>query len=59
MNELYKERIVDIVDNVNGRIKLLELMMDGTKRTSKGEARRYMNEIRHQMERIIEMVSIS
>jgi len=59
MNELYKNRIVDIVDSVNGKIKLIELMMDGTKKPSTSEARRYLNDIKHQLERINEMVSIS
>ena len=45
MNDLYKNRIMD--------------MIDGTKRSDPAEAKRYLNDIKTQLEKISELVSIS
>jgi len=50
---------MDMIDGVNGRVKLIDRMIDGTKRSDPAEAKRYLNDIKTQLEKISELVSIS
>ncbi len=59
MNDLYKNHILDAIDGTMSKLKLIELMLDGTKKPDVDEAKRYISEINHQLTKVTEMVEIS
>jgi hypothetical protein len=59
MKEVYKQKIDDIMVSVEGRVMLLEKMINGEKRADNNEAKQYIREIKKGLENVKELVSIS
>ena len=47
MRDAYKSKINDLISSVEGRIKLVEYMIDGTKQANVNEAKRYIEEAKN------------
>ena len=59
MKEAYKQRIDDLMVAVEGRVMLLEKMIDGVKKPDNREAKQYIAEIKKGLDNVKELVSIS
>lgn len=59
MRDAYKSKINDLISQVEGRIKLVEYMIDGTKQANVAEAKQYIAEAKNGLKKIEELVSIS
>jgi hypothetical protein len=59
MKEAYKQKIDDLMVSVEGRVMLLEKMINGEKRPDNNEAKRFIAEIKKGLENVKEIVSIS
>jgi hypothetical protein len=59
MKEVYKQKITDLVAACEGRVQLIEKMVDGVKQPNPDEAKQYLREILNGLEKIEELVSIS
>lgn len=59
MKNAYKVKVNDLITSCDGRLKLIEAMMNGTKRADSNEAAQYLREIRTGLTRIEEFISIS
>ena len=59
MKPLYKDRANDLLQSVEGKIKLINYMIDGTKQPNPAEAKMYIKEILDKLDKIGEIISIS
>ena len=59
MKPLYKLKVEDLITAVEARVRLLDKMIDGTKKADTREAKMYIKEIENGLEKISEFVSIS
>jgi len=56
---VYKQKIVDLVNSIQGRVVLIDKMIDGQKQPNPQEAKQYIKEINKGLEQIEEFISIS
>jgi len=56
---VYKQKIVDLVNSIQGRVVLIDKMIDGQKQANPVEAKQYIKEINKGLEQIEEFISIS
>jgi len=59
MKDAYKLKIDELLTQVEGRIKLVNYMIDGTKQASPVEAKQYLRDAINGLNKIGELVSIS
>ena len=59
MKEAYKQKVDDLMVSIEGRVMLLEKMINGEKRADNNEAKRFIAEIKKGLENVKEIVSIS
>lgn len=59
MKDVYKQKIVDLVNSIQGRVVLIDKMIDGQKEANPQEAKQYIKEINKGLEQIEEFISIS
>lgn len=59
MQQPYKDKISNIIESCEGRIRLLDYMIDGTKKADTQEAKRYIREVQKGLEQVQELVSVS
>ncbi len=59
MKDAYKQKIVDLVNSIQGRVVLIDKMIDGQKQANPQEAKQYIKEINKGLEQIEEFISIS
>ena len=59
MKDVYKQKIVDLVNSIQGRVVLIDKMIDGQKQPNPQEAKQYIKEINRGLEQIEEFISIS
>jgi len=59
MKDVYKQKIVDLINSINGRVVLIDKMIDGQKQPNPQEAKQYIREIQKGLEQIDEFISIS
>jgi|LauGreDrversion4_2_1035121.scaffolds.fasta_scaffold25122_7 CHASE3 domain sensor protein len=59
MKDAYKQKIVDLVNSIQGRVVLIDKMIDGQKQANPQEAKQYIKEINRGLEQIEEFISIS
>ena len=59
MKDVYKQKIVDLVNSIQGRVVLIDKMIDGQKEANPTEAKQYIKEINKGLEQIEEFISIS
>jgi len=59
MKEVYKQKINDLVNSIQGRVVLIDKMIDGQKEANPLEAKQYIKEIQKGLEQIEEFISIS
>jgi hypothetical protein len=59
MKDVYKQKIVDLLNSINGRVVLIDKMIDGQKQPNPQEAKQYIREIQKGLEQIDEFISIS
>ena len=59
MKDVYKQKIVDLLNSINGRVVLIDKMIDGQKQANPQEAKQYIREIQKGLEQIDEFISIS
>jgi hypothetical protein len=59
MKEVYKQKITDLVNSIQGRVMLIDKMIDGQKQPNPLEAKQYIKEISKGLEQIEEFISIS
>ncbi len=59
MKDVYKQKIVDLVNSIQGRVVLIDKMIDGQKQPNPVEAKQYIREINKGLEQIEEFISIS
>ena len=59
MKEVYKQKITDLVNSIQGRVMLIDKMIDGQKQPNPLEAKQYIKEINKGLEQIEEFISIS
>lgn len=59
MKDVYKQKIVDLLNSINGRVVLIDKMIDGQKQANPQEAKQYIKEIQKGLEQIDEFISIS
>ena len=59
MRELYKQKVNDYLTASNSRLKIIEGMINGSRKAEPILAARYLTEIKHNLEQIEEIVSIS
>lgn len=59
MKEVYKQKITDLVNSIQGRVVLIDKMIDGQKEPNPLEAKQYIKEIHRGLEQIEEFISIS
>ena len=59
MKDVYKQKIVDLVNSIQGRVVLIDKMIDGQKQANPQEAKQYIREIQKGLEQIDEFISIS
>jgi len=59
MKEAYKQKIDDLMVSIEGRVMLVEKMMNGQKRPDNREALHYVQEIKKGLENVKEIISIS
>jgi hypothetical protein len=59
MKDVYKQKIVDLVNSIQGRVVLIDKMIDGQKQANPQEAKQYIKEINKGLEQIEEFISIS
>jgi hypothetical protein len=59
MRPEYKAKANDLISSIEGRVKLINYMIDGTKQANPSEAQRYIKEINIQLKKLEELISIS
>ena len=59
MKDAYKQKIVDLVNSIHGKVVLIDKMIDGQKQPNPLEAKQYIREINKGLEQIEEFISIS
>jgi DNA-binding FrmR family transcriptional regulator len=59
MKDVYKQKIVDLLNSIQGRVVLIDKMIDGQKQANPQEAKQYIKEINKGLEQIEEFISIS
>jgi hypothetical protein len=59
MRQEYKVKVNDLISSVEGRIKLINYMIDGTKQANPAEAKQYIREALNGLKKIEELISIS
>ena len=59
MKEEYKQRVYDHISSIEGRITLVEKMIEGSKRSDPREAKQYLSEAKTALSRLNDIVSIS
>ena len=59
MRNEYKEKANDLISAVEGRIKLINYMIEGKKQANPAEAQQYIREALNGLSKIQEIISIS
>lgn len=59
MKNEYKQKANDLITLIEGRIKLINYMVDGTKQPNTAEAQLYIREALNGLKKIEELISIS
>jgi len=59
MRQEYKVKANDLISAVEGRVKLINYMIDGTKQANPKEAQQYIREIQNGLQKLEELISIS
>jgi len=59
MRDLYKQKTQDMLSSIDGKLKIIEGMIDGTKQANPTDAKRYLHEIANSIDKVREMISIS
>ena len=59
MKVQYRDRVNDLLQSVEGKIKLIEYMIDGRKQANPAEAKSYIKQALINLKKIEEIVSIS
>jgi len=59
MRNEYKVKVNDLISAVEGKVKLIDYMIDGTKQANPREAKQYIREALNGLSKIQEIISIS
>jgi hypothetical protein len=59
MRNEYKQKANNLISSVEGRIKLINYMIEGTKQPNQAEAKQYIREALNGLKKIEELISIS
>lgn len=59
MKQPYKEKIGNLIEACEGRVNLINKMIEGTKQANPQEAQLYLKEIINGLQKIQELVDIS
>lgn len=59
MRQEYKLKVDDLISSVEGRIKLINYMIDGVKQPNPAEAKQYIKEALNGLKKIQELVNFS
>lgn len=59
MKEVYKRKAEDLIAATEGRVKLVQMMMEGRKAANQKEAEGYLREVMNGLDKLNELISIS
>lgn len=59
MKQEYKQKLGDLLEACQYRVKLIDRMIDGTKKSDPQEAKQYVKEIANGLQKVQELIDIS